>query len=245
VDARDGAGFHRRRAARDARRLCLHGRNYALALREADRAVALSPGYAAAHIWRGEVLAVLGRLDESIEEMQRAIALDPMTPFPRFFVARVRELKGDFAAAERDYQAARELMPGYTGAGSYARLLLRMGRADEALQVARETVAADASVTNIVTLGVVQALTGRREEALASAAQARTMAAERWISPLEFAAMEAALGNRETAVRHLREAIEARDFRAPMLGVQPEIEFDVLKNDAGFQELIASVRAKP
>ncbi len=220
-------------------------RNYALALREADRAVELSPGYATAHIWRGEALAVVGRLDEAIGEMQRAIALDPLTPFPRFFLARAREMKGDSAGAERDYQTACRLMPGYSGAAWYARMLLRMGRADDALRVAGETAGSEANVANIATLGVVQALTGRREEALASAARMRTLAEERWTSPLDFAAMEAALGNREAALRHLRAAIEARDFRAPMLAVHLEIEFDALKDDPEFQKLIASVRVKP
>jgi tetratricopeptide (TPR) repeat protein len=219
-------------------------RDYALALQQTDRAVALSPGYAAAHIWRGEVLAVLGRMDESIEEMQRAIALDPLTPFPRFFVAWVREALGDHAQAERDYLAALKLVPGYHMSGGYARLLARQGRFQEALSVARDAVGQDASAPNLVTLGVVQALAGDRQAAQGTFSRVRALATERWISPFEFASMEAALGNGESALRYLSQGIEGRDFRAPMLAFRTELEFDSLAQEPAFRQLIASVRPR-
>lgn len=217
-------------------------RDYALALREHDRAVALSPGYATAHNWRSEALFVLGRTDEAIAEAQRAIALDPVTPFPHFFLGLMREFKGDVAQAEKDYQAALKIAPGFAMGDSYTRMLIRQGRSAEALTVAHGLVAADASAFNVATLAVTQALTGDREKAIASAAQVRAMAAHRWVSPLEFACMDAALGNREDALRHLRAAIDTRDFRVPTLAVIVPPEFDSFKDDPDFQALIDIIR---
>jgi tetratricopeptide (TPR) repeat protein len=41
------------------------------------RSLAVDPNYARAHSFRAEILKAQGRLDESIEELERALALDP------------------------------------------------------------------------------------------------------------------------------------------------------------------------
>lgn len=46
---------------------------------EFRRAIELSPNYPTAHHWYGELLANLGRFDESIAEYQRALELDPLS----------------------------------------------------------------------------------------------------------------------------------------------------------------------
>ena len=217
-------------------------RDNALALREADRAVALSPGYATAHNWRSEVLFVLGRTDEAITEIQKAIALDPMTPFPHFFLGQAHQAKGDLVQAEKDYQAARRIAPGFAGGGLYVRMLIRQKRFAEALAVAEDMMAVDTSAPNTATLAVAQALAGHRTDAFASAERLRVMATRRWVSPLDFASMDAALGNRSDAVRHLREAIDARDFRIPAYVKTIGPEFDALKDDPEFRGLVDLIR---
>jgi eukaryotic-like serine/threonine-protein kinase len=46
---------------------------------EFKRAIELSPNYPTAHHWYGELLANLGRFDESVAEYQRALELDPLS----------------------------------------------------------------------------------------------------------------------------------------------------------------------
>jgi serine/threonine protein kinase/tetratricopeptide (TPR) repeat protein len=217
-------------------------RNYALALREADRAVALSPGYATAHNWRSEVLLVLGRIDESIAEIETAISLDPVTPFPRFFLGFAYEAKGDTARAEMAYRDALKVAPTFSLAVLYERFLIRHGRGEEALALARKVYAANTDAPTLLNLGVAQAMTGQRGDAIESLARARAMARERWVSPFEFAPLEAALGHRDNALRDLRAAIEARDFSVPTITVALGPEFDWLKDDSELQQLIDSVR---
>jgi tetratricopeptide (TPR) repeat protein len=48
--------------------------------REYQRAIALNPNYATAHHWYGEVnLMLMGKPDEAIAEMKRALELDPLS----------------------------------------------------------------------------------------------------------------------------------------------------------------------
>ena len=48
------------------------------------RSIELTPAYATAHQWLGELLMYeLGRPDEALMEFQRALALDPISPIIR------------------------------------------------------------------------------------------------------------------------------------------------------------------
>src|SRR5262249_25654260 len=47
--------------------------------REFRQAIALNPDYATGHHWYAECLVALGRFDESLREIERARALDPLS----------------------------------------------------------------------------------------------------------------------------------------------------------------------
>ena len=124
--------------------LCYYDFDFVQAAREFQRAIELNPNYATAHQWYGIVyFAALGRFDEAISEVKRALELDPLSLiinsdlgrtyyFARrydeaveqlhktlemdsnfYFAHRhlgcVLEVKGDFPAAIKEYQKAREL----------------------------------------------------------------------------------------------------------------------------------------
>ena len=158
------------------------------------------------------------------------------------FLAVAREVGGDVVQAEKDYRDAIEFDPTFRMADQYAHMLIRQGRFEEALTVAQRLAGANPSAESVLNLGVVQALTGHRRDAEANLARARAMADDRWVSPYDFAALESALGMRDDAVRHLREAINAGDFRMPFATVLLSPAFDALKDDPEFKTLIGSLR---
>ena len=57
----------------------LHDWEWNAALSEFSRANELDPGYAPAYHWKALALTTVGRVDEAVESMRRAIILDPLS----------------------------------------------------------------------------------------------------------------------------------------------------------------------
>ena len=216
--------------------------DFALAARELDRALALSPSYATAYYWRAEVSIVDGRTEEAIQLLRRAIELDPLNPFPNFLLAFAQGLAGRLDEAERGYRRVLEFSPGYSMAwGALVRLDITRGKTTEALATAHRAVEENPSASNLATLGVALGLAGKTNEARSILARLRDLGRQRWVSPYEFARVEAALGDRAAALADLRAAIEARDFWMPELKVHVDIEFQNFVGDPEFEKLIDGI----
>jgi adenylate cyclase len=56
------------------------GRQYDKGTAECERAIALSPNSASAHIWMGTVLMYAGRHEEAVRHSEQALRLDPISP---------------------------------------------------------------------------------------------------------------------------------------------------------------------
>ena len=59
--------------------------NWAGAEREFKRAIALNPNYSPAHVYYAHYLAAMGRSEESVEEAERSLQLDPFSTFTMDF----------------------------------------------------------------------------------------------------------------------------------------------------------------
>src|SRR3984893_7218255 len=79
--------------------LCWYEWDFAAAARQLERAVSVKPSYAEAHYVLGTTLPAIGRLDEAIEEMRKAITLDPLS-------AQFSRWLGRFLLYSRDYAGA-------------------------------------------------------------------------------------------------------------------------------------------
>jgi tetratricopeptide (TPR) repeat protein len=219
--------------------LAIHyDRDLALAARELDRALELSPGHATAHHWRGEASLYGGRPAEAVGFLRRAIELDPLATAAHAQLALAYETLGQLEEAERGYRRAHAISPGYSWpAGALVRIDLARGRTANALAAAERAVEADASATNLATVGVSLAWVGRTDEARAVLARLTELGRQRWISPYELARIEAALGERDTALAHLRDAVEASVFRVQALSAAPELEFRRFADDPEFERI--------
>jgi tetratricopeptide (TPR) repeat protein len=143
-----------------------------------QRALALDPRLAEAHIWLGTALLGLERVDEAIVAIEEAIRLDPNSGQAHQGLARAYWVgKGDFAAAIPVFERAIELNPeaGY----SYLQLALLLayeGRFERAIEICKRAIdlqeqfiSGNAGLQIVgahARLGYVYYLTGRFDDAL-------------------------------------------------------------------------------
>ena len=75
------------------------------------RAIALNPNYATAYQWYAQMLADMGRADEAISFMERAVELDPLSPIINSNLGDLLEAAGRFDEAETRYRKVIEIDP--------------------------------------------------------------------------------------------------------------------------------------
>ena len=77
------------------------------------RAIELNPSYAEARMFYSHYLAIVGRFEESIEQMELALELDPLNPFVRGIYGAQLYLVGDFDEAARVSEEVLASSPGF------------------------------------------------------------------------------------------------------------------------------------
>ena len=173
-------------------------------------AISLDPRYATAHHWYAmSCLVPLGRLDEALDEMRIAQSLDPVSSIVARDVALIHAYRRDFEAALEQCDHTIELNPHFSPA--YWALGRDPGTAQGSRRGDRRVPARDRSVA-------AQPAHARRPRPRAGARRARSRSRsprsasstrspkQRYVSPIEFAAVRFALGQRELGFRWLDKA---------------------------------------
>ncbi len=120
--------------------------NFAAADRHFQRAFALNPSYAWAHLWRGQSMLTQGRMEEAMAENQRALEADPLAPRIASNTALFFLLAGQPADALASAERSLSLLPSEHQAQTWkAEALLMLGRTEDALKIAREALATEPS----------------------------------------------------------------------------------------------------
>jgi TolB-like protein/Tfp pilus assembly protein PilF len=213
--------------------------DWAGAEREYQRAISLNPGYATGHHWYAvSCLAPLGRLDEALNEMLIAQSLDPVSSIVARDLAVVHFYRRDFETALEQCDHTIELNPHFAP-GYWILGVIQAQRRDfdesaaafqRAVHLSPETPRMHGA------LGRTFALSGRTELALEILRKLEAYALERYVSPLEFAWIQFALGEIDLGFHWLTKAGNDRSFDLISLKVDPR--FDALRDDARFTPLL-------
>src|SRR4030095_13905525 len=136
--------------------------------KEFQRAIALYPDYAFAHMWYGHCLACMGRLEEGLAENRRALQLDPLSPATNTCYEASLWLLRDWDGCIDHCRSALEVNPGYSNVRwMLANALQSKGSHEEAIHERQRNVdAAPGSVMFLAELGSSYAAAGMRSEAL-------------------------------------------------------------------------------
>jgi TolB-like protein/Flp pilus assembly protein TadD len=219
--------------------------NWAIAAREFERLLALTPNYATAHHWYAEHLMITGRHDAAIREITKAQELDPLSLIIGVNVGWVYYVTGDFEAAETRLRRTLELGPDFALAHSYlARTLFLQGRLAEAVTEAREAVRLSNNEPLYAdTLGYVCAKAGQPEEAWRILDELVAQSKEAYVAPTHVALVYAGLDERDRMFDWLERAYQERDVF--LVYTLPDPLLAPMRREPRFADLVRRVGLPP
>jgi serine/threonine-protein kinase len=204
--------------------------------REFQRAISLDPRCATSHHWYAmSCLSPLGRLDEALDEMILAQALDPVSSIVARDLAVIHFYRRDFETALEQCDHTIELNPHFAPAYWILGVLQEQRKDfDESAAAFERAVYLSPGTPRMQgALGRTFALSGRTQQAVEVLRRLESYAKERYVSPLEFAWIRFALGETDLGFRWMQKALDDRSFDLISIKVDPR--FDPLKGDPRFE----------
>ncbi|HUP19699.1 MAG TPA: tetratricopeptide repeat protein, partial [Gemmatimonadota bacterium] len=201
------------------------------------RALELNPNLPGTHAHYSWYLNLFDRQDEALEEMRRAVQIDPLTPLYSAWLADIHSFGGDFEGAEAAAERALEVDPDFPWAhASLGMALTGQGRYEEAIRVLES---ATPSPIRPATLGASYALAGRDSDARAVTAELE--AAPNPLDAISLVLVHAALEEPDEAARWL--AFEPAHPWVPWLRTWPFL--GTFRDDPRFLERLEEMGLPP
>jgi DNA-binding winged helix-turn-helix (wHTH) protein/TolB-like protein len=205
--------------------------------KESQRAIELNANSPMAHHVRAFYLAAVGRTDEAVVEIRRALDLDPISLLLNadagelFWYARRQDDAID--------QLGKTLEMGHDfplAARYLARVYGHKGMDKQAFEEYRRSVALSVGAAGDARSSTVFAASGLAGYYRLELTRLQKLLKERYVPPFDVARLYAVLGDRDHAIEWLAKAIEQRNFAIPFLKVDPD--FDKLRPDPRFLDLV-------
>jgi len=206
------------------------------------RAIELNPGYATAHHWHAcDYLALLGRQDKALVEMELAVRLDPLSQVMHSSLAYVFMLLRRYEDALRCYRDAMALEPdNYKTFSGVGRVLIQQGRYAEAVeQLEKSRTLAGYVPTLLGALGQALALMGDRQAAGTILAQLSEISQSAFVPGTAFAAIHLGLNQNEKALDRLELGCQRHELSICSIRTHPL--WDPLQSEPRFQSLLRTI----
>jgi len=218
--------------------------DWAGAEREFKRALELDPDYAPARYWYSNLLALLGRFDDSIREAEAARSLDPYAPTSENNYARAFYYARRYHEAATHYRRMVEQYPDYPQfPHMLALVLLQQGLYGDAIATLERLRETNPRYANGA-LGFAYGKAGRPEDAAEILRDIdRLSTPENPMPPLERALVYIGLGDRDRAFELLEEVYRNRFPGVTYLETDPM--YDGLRPDPKFADLARRLNLRP
>jgi TolB-like protein/Flp pilus assembly protein TadD/tRNA A-37 threonylcarbamoyl transferase component Bud32 len=219
-----------------------HDWDWEAAERQFHKAINSNPGYAVAHQWYGNFLALMRRFDQSTVEFQKAIALDPLSPLRGAALGWSYYFARRYDEAIDQCQKSLELDPHF----AVTHLWLGLGRdgagsPSEALNAYEEAVRLSrGEPLGLAYLAHGLARAGRMEEAGRRLRELQELSTRRYVSSYDLAVICTAMGDIETGLDLLERGYQERTHWMALLQVDPRL--DPLRGHPRFGRLLEAMR---
>ena len=211
------------------------------ARREFRRALELSPGDPDAHFaYSLTYLAPLGRLDEALAEIERARALDPLSPYKITAAGMIDWYRRDYDRAAGQYRKAIELDPAFYYAYDELRHLeCARGRTEAAAAVIQSMRGVFDNVNDTTVRAAAYGRQGRQAEAraLVETSIQEYIRLRKFGVSCHAAEIYAVIGEKDLAIEWLNKAYQERNPLLPYVKVMPS--YECLRSDPRFNALLA------
>lgn len=206
------------------------------------QALSLDPGCSPARQWYAEFLAEMGRTDEALATIDRALISDPLSRVIQSTRAFVLWLGRRFDEAIAQAHEALEIDP------TYPMALIRLGVAceskglyDEAVEAFRAAGRAAPDLLDCLSLeGHAHARAGNTQMALEHLNTLRRLATERYVPAFLFANVYLGLGDLDSALQFMEKEYDARGWY--LLLIKRASPYDALRAEPGFQALLGRMK---
>jgi len=217
--------------------------NWNGAEKEFQRAISLDPSYNPARHWYADTLAVMGRLEEALDQVRRAEQSDPLSPITHADLGRILYLNRRYEEAMAADRRALELDPNFTRARTNLAVIdvQRGAFADAILELEEAQRRADAHPTGMMgrewpeLVAYAQGLAGRRDEAR-RVLKDLTERSHHAVKPFDAARACLGLGDRSCALEWLERAYQAHDPSMAYAKADPSL--DPVRSEPRFSELL-------
>ena len=207
-----------------------------------ERMLALDPNYASGlQSYAVHGLAPLGRHDEAIDLLRRALAIDPVSLAVNGTIGFVLTLADRQTEAVTVLRRALELEQHGMIHFFLGIALAQLGDLAPGIEHLRTAVSStNRRPDTLGALGWALALAGRTEEAVAVRQDLLDQAASRYVSPVATARINVALGHQDEAIAALEDAADVHATDLTWLGVEPP--FRPLASQPRFTSLLERLR---
>jgi tetratricopeptide (TPR) repeat protein len=212
--------------------------NWAETEKQMVLARALDPNSPLIRVRHATVLLVLGRLEEAVAELERALEFDPLSPEVRFWLVELLFFGRQYERGLEQALKLVELEPEHQVAYMVLRqVYLGMQKFEESVSALRHAVEISSEFPLMLGwLGLALGLGGHTVEARRMLERLRAIASERFVLPTSFAWIHLGLGEIDDAFRWMERAIDRNDGWIPALKSYPFL--DPLRTDPRFPALL-------
>ncbi len=222
-----------------------YDRNWSGAEKEFRRAIELNPNYANAHHWYALSLMWMGRLDEALNAITQARALDPLSLVINSNLGFVLAAAQQYDQGIEQCRRTLEMDPNFAHARyRLGQIYVLKGMNQDAIVELKKAIALSGeSPRAIAELGLAYARLGDTSEALKLLAELKTRSGLRYVSPFNIALIYGGLRDNRQALDWLERAATERAPSLNFLRLSPA--FESLHSEPRFAELVRRIGLPP